>query len=131
MADPAGASLYSYYTTGTLASEGSSITEGIGVGRITGNLEGLEVDYAYRIEDDEALAILFDLVQSEGLSLGGSAALNLAGAVRIAEDLGPGHTIVTMLCDLGTRYASRLFNTEFLSSKGLPTPPGSTLPRRA
>ena len=119
----AGASLYSYYTTGTLASEGSSITEGIGVGRITGNLEGLEVDYAYRIEDDEALAILFDLVKSEGLSLGGSAALNLAGAVRIAEDLGPGHTIVTMLCDLGTRYASRLFNTEFLSSKGLPTPP--------
>jgi cysteine synthase A len=123
VADPAGASLYSYYTTGTLASEGSSITEGIGVGRITGNLEGLEVDYAYRIEDDEALAILFDLVQSEGLSLGGSAALNLAGAVRIAEDLGPGHTIVTMLCDLGTRYASRLFNAEFLSSKGLPTPP--------
>ncbi len=123
VADPAGASLYSYYTTGTLASEGSSITEGIGVGRITGNLKGLEVDYAYRIEDDEALAILFDLVKSEGLSLGGSAALNLAGAVRIAEDLGPGHTIVTMLCDLGTRYASRLFNTEFLSSKGLPTPP--------
>ena len=123
VADPAGASLYSYYTTGTLASEGSSITEGIGVGRITGNLEDLEVDYAYRIEDDEALAILFDLVKSEGLSLGGSAALNLAGAVRIAEDLGPGHTIVTMLCDLGTRYASRLFNAEFLSSKGLPTPP--------
>jgi cysteine synthase A len=123
VADPAGAALYSYFTTGELASEGTSITEGIGVGRITGNLEGLTVDHAYRIEDEEALPLLFNLVKTEGLSLGGSAAVNLAGAVRMARDLGPGHTIVTILCDLGTRYASRLFNAEFLRSKNLPTPP--------
>tara|TARA_R110000744_G_scaffold1843_6_gene6920 strand:- start:77160 stop:78188 length:1029 start_codon:yes stop_codon:yes gene_type:complete len=123
VADPAGAALYSYYTQGELRGEGSSITEGIGVNRITGNLEGLTVDHAYRIEDAEMLPILYDLVRHEGLSLGGSAGVNIAGAMRLARDLGPGKTIVTMLCDVGARYAGKLFNPEFLASRGLPIPP--------
>lgn len=122
VADPAGAALYSYYTNGELKGEGSSITEGIGVGRITGNLEGLEVDNIYRIEDAEMLPILYDLIKQEGLSLGGSAGVNIAGAMRLARDLGPGKTIVTMLCDAGARYAGKLFNPEFLMSRGLPVP---------
>ncbi len=128
VADPAGAALYSYFTTGELKGEGSSITEGIGVGRITGNLEGLTVDYACRIEDAEFLPILFDLVQEEGLSLGGSSGVNIAGAIRLAKQLGPGHTIVTVLCDSGARYAGRLYDAAFLSGKGLPTPPWTTEP---
>ena len=122
-ADPAGAALFNYYTKGELKGEGSSITEGIGVNRITGNLEGLAVDHVYRIEDAEMLPILFDLVKTEGLSLGGSAGINIAGAMRLARDLGPGKTIVTMLCDSGARYAGKLFNPDFLSSRGLPVPP--------
>lgn len=123
LADPAGAGLYSWFTAGVMSSEGSSITEGIGVSRITGNLQGMGVDHAYRIEDSELLPILFDVVRDEGLSLGGSSGVNLAGALRLARDLGPGKTIVTLLCDHGSRYASRLYNAEFLRSKGLPAPP--------
>ncbi len=122
LADPAGASLYSWFTRGEMKSEGSSITEGIGVGRITGNLEGFTPDHAFRIEDAEFLPILFDLIQEEGLSLGGSSGVNLVGAVRLARELGPGKTIVTLLCDPGIRYASRLFNVEYLSARGLPIP---------
>ena len=122
-ADPAGAALFNYFTKGELKGEGSSITEGIGVNRITGNLEGLEIDHIYRIEDAEMLPILFSLVKTEGLSLGGSAGINIAGAMRLARDLGPGKTIVTMLCDSGSRYAGKLFNPEFLASRGLPVPP--------
>lgn len=122
LADPAGAALFNWYTEGRMAGEGSSITEGIGVARITGNLEGFRPDRAYRIDDAEFLPILFDLVQHEGLSLGGSAGVNIAGAVRLARDIGPGKTIVTCLCDPGSRYASKLFNPEFLRSKGLPVP---------
>jgi cysteine synthase A len=129
LADPYGAALYSYYTEGLLKSEGSSITEGIGQGRITANLEGAPVDLAYRIPDDEALRIVFDLVEHEGLLLGGSSGINIAGAMRLARDLGPGHTIVTLLCDSGARYASKLFNAAFLRSKALPVP--SWLERRA
>lgn len=123
IADPGGAALYEYYTNGELKSEGTSITEGIGQGRITKNIEELEVDYAYRCSDEEALKILYDLVQHEGLCLGGSAGINIAGAVRLAKELGPGHTIVTILCDYGNRYQSKLFNPEFLRSKDLPVPP--------
>ena len=123
LADPMGAALYSHYTGGGLKSEGSSITEGIGQGRITGNLEGLAVDMAYRIGDAEALEILFDLVIVEGLVLGGSSGVNIAGAIRMARELGPGHTIVTVLCDYGNRYQSKLFNPAFLKEKGLPSPP--------
>lgn len=123
LADPHGAALYSYYTTGELKSEGSSITEGIGQGRITANLEGLRVDHAYRISDAEALAILFDLIETEGLVLGSSSGVNLAGAVALARDLGPGHTIVTMLCDGGARYASKMYNKAFLQERDLPLPP--------
>ncbi len=122
LADPEGAALHSYYTTGTLASEGSSITEGIGQGRITANLEGFTPDMSYRIPDAEALPIVFDLLQDEGLCLGGSSGINIAGAIRMAKELGPGHTIVTILCDYGTRYQSKVFNPEFLRSKGLPVP---------
>ncbi|WP_319532074.1 cysteine synthase A [uncultured Cohaesibacter sp.] len=122
LADPEGAALYSYYTTGELSSEGSSITEGIGQGRITANLEGLHVDHAYRIADKDALPYVFDLLDKEGLCLGGSSAINVAGAVALARDLGPGHVIVTVLCDYGTRYQSKLYNPEFLRSKGLPVP---------
>jgi cysteine synthase A len=122
LADPDGAALYSYYTTGELKSAGSSITEGIGQGRITANLEGLEVDMPYNIPDAEALPIVFDLLAEEGLCLGGSSGINVAGAIRMARDLGPGHTVVTILCDHGTRYQSKLFNPAFLREKGLPAP---------
>lgn len=122
LADPEGAALYSYYTDGELKSEGSSISEGIGQGRITANLEGLEVDFAARIADKDALPLVFDLLASEGLCLGGSSAINMAGAVKLARHLGPGHTIVTILCDYGTRYQSKLYNRDFLLSKGLPVP---------
>jgi cysteine synthase len=122
LADPMGAALYSFYTTGVLKSEGSSITEGIGQGRITKNLEGAPVDLAFQIPDQEALPIIFDLLEHEGLCLGGSSGINVAGAIRLARELGPGHTIVTVLCDYGTRYQSKLFNAEFLRSKGLPVP---------
>jgi cysteine synthase A len=122
LADPHGAALHSYYTAGELKSEGSSITEGIGQGRVTANLEGFKPDFSYRIGDDEALPIVFDLVKDEGLCLGGSTGINIAGAIRLAKDLGPGHTIVTMLCDYGTRYQSKLFNPDFLRGKGLPYP---------
>lgn len=123
LADPAGAALFNWFTRHEMTAEGSSITEGIGVARITGNLEGFAPDHAYRIEDAEFLPILFDLVVHEGLSLGGSAGVNIAGAVRLARQLGPGRTIVTVLCDPGSRYASKLFNAEFLAGKGLPVPP--------
>ena len=122
IADPGGAALFEYYKNGELKAEGTSMTEGIGQGRITGNLEDLTVDYAYRVHDSEALDILFDLIQHEGLSLGGSAGVNLAGAVKLAKDMGPGHTIVTILCDYGNRYQDKLFNPEFLRSKDLPVP---------
>jgi len=122
LADPMGAALHSFYTTGTLASEGSSISEGIGQGRITANLEGFTPDHSYQITDEEALPIVFDLLANEGLCLGGSSGINIAGAVKLARDLGPGHTIVTILCDYGTRYQSKLYNPDFLKSKGLPVP---------
>ncbi|MEC9344065.1 MAG: cysteine synthase A [Pseudomonadota bacterium] len=122
LADPMGAALYSYYTTGELKSEGSSITEGIGQGRITANLEGFAPDFAFRIPDEEAVAIVFDLLEHEGLCLGGSSGINVAGAIHLARELGPGHTIVTMLCDYGSRYQSKLFNPQFLRSKNLPVP---------
>jgi cysteine synthase A len=122
LADPMGAALYSYYTTGEMKSEGSSITEGIGQGRITANLEGFTPDFAYQIPDGEAVPIIFDLLEHEGLCLGGSTGINVAGAMRLAKELGPGHTIVTMLCDFGTRYQSKLFNPDFLRSKDLPVP---------
>jgi cysteine synthase A len=122
LADPYGAALHSYYTTGELKAEGSSITEGIGQGRITANLEGLAVDLPYLIPDDEALRITFDLLREEGLCLGASSGVNVAGAIRMARDMGPGRTIVTILCDYGTRYQSKLFNPAFLRERGLPTP---------
>ena len=122
LADPFGAALYSYYTAGVLKSEGSSITEGIGQGRVTRNLEGAPIDMAYRISDEEAVTLIFDLLEHEGLCLGGSSGINVAGAIRLARDLGPGHTIVTILADYGTRYQTRLFNPQFLRSKGLPVP---------
>ena len=122
LADPMGAALYHWYKHGELKAEGSSISEGIGQGRITANLEGAPVDDADQITDAEALPYIFDLVVEEGLVLGGSSAINIAGAVRVARDLGPGHTIVTILCDYGTRYQSKLFNPAFLREKGLPVP---------
>jgi cysteine synthase A len=122
LADPLGAALYSWYAKGELKSEGSSITEGIGQGRITKNLEGLTVDVPMQISDKEAVEVIFDLLLHEGLCLGTSSGINVAGAIRLAEKLGPGHTIVTMLCDSGSRYASRLFNPQFLASKNLPAP---------
>jgi cysteine synthase A len=122
LADPEGAALYSFYTTGRLESPGSSITEGIGQGRITANLEGLRPDFSYRIPDAEALPIVFDLLETEGLCLGGSSGINIAGAMRMARDMGPGNTIVTILCDYGQRYQSKLYNPEFLKEKGLPVP---------
>jgi cysteine synthase A len=122
LADPMGAALYSYYTTGVLKSEGSSITEGIGQGRITKNLEDAPIDVAYQIPDAEAVPYIFDLLEYEGLCLGGSSGINIAGAVRLAKELGPGHTIVTILADYGTRYQSKLFNPAFLREKNLPVP---------
>ena len=122
LADPMGAALYKYYKHGELKAEGSSITEGIGQGRITANLEGAVIDEAYQIPDAEALPIVFDLLSEEGLCLGASSGINVAGAIRLAKDMSPGHTIVTVLADYGTRYQSRLFNPEFLREKGLPVP---------
>ncbi len=123
LSDPMGAKLYSWVKHGKLESEGSSITEGIGQGRITANLEGVSFDDAYRVEDAEALQLIYRLVQEEGLCLGGSSGINIAGAIRLAKQLGPGATIVTILCDYGNRYASKVYNPEFLRSKGLPAPP--------
>jgi cysteine synthase A len=122
LADPMGGALYSWYTSGELKSSGTSITEGIGQGRITANLVDAPIDIAYQITDEEALPILFDLAQQEGLLLGGSSAINVAGAIRLARDLGPGKTIVTILCDSGERYASKLYNPAFLREKNLPVP---------
>ena len=122
LADPMGAALYSYYTSGVLKAEGSSITEGIGQGRITANLVDAPIDIAFQIPDAEAVQIVFDLLEREGLCLGGSSGINVAGAIRLAKQMGPGHTIVTVLCDYGTRYQSKLFNPEFLRSKNLPVP---------
>lgn len=123
LADPAGASLYEYFRSGELkASDGSSIIEGIGINHVTGNVEKAQIDVSFKVSDDEALPYIFDLLQYEGLCLGGSSAINIAGAVRLAEHLGPGHTIVTILCDYGNRYQSKLFNPVFLENKGLPIP---------
>ena len=122
LADPLGAALHSFYTTGELLSSGGSITEGIGQGRITANLEDAPVDQSFQIPDEEALPICFDLLKEEGLCLGGSSGINVAGAIRLAQELGPGKTIVTILCDSGTRYQSKLFNPQFLREKGLPVP---------
>ncbi len=122
LADPMGAALYSYFRHGELKAEGSSITEGIGQGRVTKNVDGTPVDEAYQIPDSEALPILFDLVIQEGLCLGGSSGINVAGAIRLARDLGPGHTIVTVLADYGSRYQSKLFNPAFLRTQKLPAP---------
>jgi len=122
LADPMGAALYNYYKHGELKSEGSSITEGIGQGRITKNLEGAPIDIPYQIPDEEALLLLFDLLKHEGLCLGGSTGINVAGAIRLAKEMGPGHTIVTILADYGTRYASKLFNPPYLRARNLPVP---------
>ena len=122
LADPEGAAMYSYFATGELASEGSSITEGIGQGRVTGNVAQARVDLPFRIPDAEALPVIFDLLKDEGLCLGGSSGINVAGAIRLARELGSGHTVVTVLCDGGQRYQSKLFNPEFLREKGLPAP---------
>jgi cysteine synthase A len=120
--DPMGAAMYSWFKHGELKSEGSSVTEGIGLGRVTKNVEGAMVDDAYRIPDAEAFPYLYELLKNEGLCVGGSSAINVAGAVRLAKELGPGHTVVTILADSGTRYQSKLFNPAFLRSKGLPVP---------
>ena len=122
LADPGGSAIHSFYTTGEFKADGGSITEGIGQGRITANLEGFTPDFSYKIPDSEALPIVFDLMAEEGLSLGGSSGINVAGAIRLARELGPGHTIVTILCDYGSRYQSKLYNPEFLRSKDLPVP---------
>ena len=128
-ADPLGAAIYSWIKKGTLEMHGSSITEGIGQSRVTGNLEGAPIDDAYEIPDEEALPLIFDLLEHEGLCMGGSTGINVAAAIRMAKEMGPGHTIVTVLCDYGNRYQSKLFNPEFLRAKGLPTPPWLTKPR--
>ena len=122
LADPPGAALYSYYTSGELKAEGSSITEGIGQGRITANLEDAVIDHAFQVPDAEAVSLVFQLMEEEGLCLGASSGVNIAGAKRLAQEMGPGHTIVTILCDYGSRYQSKLFNPEFLRSKDLPVP---------
>jgi len=122
LADPMGAAMYSYFKTGELKSEGSSITEGIGQGRITANVDGAPIDEAFQITDREALLLTFDLLKKEGLCVGSSTGINVAGAIRLAKQMGPGHTIVTLLCDSGLRYQSKLFNPEFLRSKDLPVP---------
>ena len=121
-ADPMGASMYHWFKHGELKAEGTSITEGIGQGRVTANIEGAPIDDAYQIPDEEALPIVFDLLKDEGLCLGGSCGINIAGAIRMAKEMGPGHTIVTILCDYGTRYQSKLFNPSFLKEKNLPYP---------
>ena len=123
IADPGGAALYNWYKNGELKAEGTSITEGIGQGRVTANLEGVVVDEAFRVEDTAWLPVMYQLIQEEGLCVGGSSALNVQGAIELARELGPGKTIVTILCDYGNRYMSKLFNPEFLRSKDLPTPP--------
>jgi len=123
VSDPGGSKIYQWVKTGDLATEGDSITEGIGQGRVTANLDGADIDDAFRIPDEEMLETIFDLTIDEGLCLGGSSGINVAGAVRLAKQLGPGHTVATILCDYGNRYASKLFNPEFLRSKNLPTPP--------
>ena len=123
LADPGGAALYEYYAHGELKAEGTSISEGIGQGRVTANLEGLKIDRAYRISDEEMLLCIYDLVEHEGLVMGGSTGINVAGAIRMAQDMGPGHTIVTVLCDHGQRYQSKIFNPMFLAERGLPAPP--------
>jgi cysteine synthase A len=128
LADPHGAALYSYYTDGELKAEGTSISEGIGQGRITANLEGLTIDRAYRISDEEMLLAIYDLVEHEGLVMGGSTGVNVAGAIRMARDLGPGHTVVTVLADHGQRYQSKIYNPLFLTERGLPTPPWIPMP---
>jgi len=122
LADVPGAALYSYYTTGELRAEGSSITEGIGQGRITKNIAGAVVDHAFLIPDEESVPLCFQLLEEEGLCMGGSTGVNVAGAIRLAKELGPGRTIVTLLCDYGTRYQSKLFDPTFLASKNLPVP---------
>ncbi|MCB1738735.1 MAG: cysteine synthase A, partial [Gammaproteobacteria bacterium] len=122
VADPMGAAMYNYFKHGELKSEGSSITEGIGQGRVTGNIDGAQVDDAFQISDEEAVQLCFDLLKEEGLCLGGSSGINVAGAIHLARQLGPGKTIVTVLCDSGTRYMSKLYNPAFLREKGLPTP---------
>lgn len=123
LADPPGAALYNWYANGVLKADGESITEGIGQSRITANLEGLKVDHAWRIGDREMLETIFDLASREGLVMGGSTGVNVAGAMRMAREMGPGHTIVTILCDAGSRYGSKLYNRDFLASRGLPAPP--------
>jgi cysteine synthase len=123
LADPYGAALYGYYANGELKAEGASISEGIGQGRITANLEGLKIDRPYRIDDQEMMRAIIDMVEHEGLVMGGSTGINVAGAIRMAKDMGPGHTIVTILCDHGSRYQSKIFNPAFLKEKGLPVPP--------
>jgi cysteine synthase A len=123
LADPGGSALYNFYDHGELKAEGNSITEGIGNGRITANLEDAPIDVAFAIPDSESIPLVFDMIETEGLCLGGSSGVNLAGAIRLAGQLGPGHTIVTILADYGSRYASKLFNPEFLRSKDLPVPP--------
>ena len=122
LADPEGSALYNFYEHGALKSEGGSVSEGIGQGRITANLEGLTPDYAYQIPDAEALPLIYDLMQHEGLCMGGSTAINMAGAIRMARDMGPGHVIVTILCDVGSRYQSKIYNPAFMRAKGLPVP---------
>jgi len=131
LADPDGAALHSFYTNGTLDSPGSSISEGIGQGRITANLEGFTPDYSWRIPDAEALPLIFDLAMEEGLCMGGSSGINIAGAIRMAKEMGPGHTIVTILCDYGSRYQSKIYNPAFLREKGLPVPEWLDRPGRA
>src|SRR6202000_1642034 len=128
-ADPLGAAIYSWIKKGTLEMHGGSITEGIGQSRVTGNLEGAPIDDAYEISDEEALPLIFELLEHEGLCMGGSTGINVAGAIRMAKDLGPGHTIVTGLCDYGNRYQSKLFNPNFLRDKGLPVPAWLTAPK--
>ena len=122
LADPMGAALYHYYKHGELKAEGDSITEGIGQGRVTKNLEGASVDEAYQIRDEEALPVIFDLLRHEGLCMGGSTGINVAGAIRLAKQMGPGHTIVTILADYGMLYLSKIFNPEFLRERDLPVP---------
>src|SRR5688572_28944554 len=121
-ADPMGAAMYSWIKRKELKGEGSSVTEGIGLGRVTGNVKDAQIDDAYQIPDSEALPLIYDLLKNEGLCLGGSSAINIAGAIRLGKELGPGHTVVTILADSGTRYQSKLFNPEFLKAKGLPVP---------